>query len=74
MKADRLRSGSLATSHRATGGAMSILMVGALVATGCGVVNAARKAVHAVEGNKATIDTFTGRINPARARHSKRPT
>ena len=41
---------------------MAILMVGALVATGCGVVNAAKKAVHDVEGNKATIDTFTDRM------------
>lgn len=30
--------------------------------TGCSVVKAATKAIHAVEGNKATIDAFTGKI------------
>jgi hypothetical protein len=33
-------------------------LVSVLVA-GCGAVNAAKRAVHDVEGNRATIDTFT---------------
>ncbi len=36
----------------------SLVAVGAL-ATGCSVVNKVRQAVHTVEGNKATIDSFT---------------
>ncbi len=36
----------------------SLVAVGALV-TGCSVVNKVKQAVHTVEGNKATIDSFT---------------
>jgi hypothetical protein len=36
----------------------SLVAVGAL-ATGCSVVNKVKQAVHNVEGNKATIDSFT---------------
>jgi hypothetical protein len=36
----------------------SLVAVGAL-ATGCSVVNKVKQAVHTVEGNKATIDSFT---------------
>jgi hypothetical protein len=35
--------------------------------TGCGVVSAVNKAAHDVRGNKATIDTFTGRIQAGEA-------
>jgi len=49
------------TTRRAARKAAAILVV-VIVATGCGVVNAAKKAVHDVEGNKATIDAFTGKV------------
>ena len=39
----------------------------AIVATGCGAVNAAKRAVHDVEGNKATIDTFTDKVKAGEA-------
>jgi hypothetical protein len=59
---DRGPVGSAVTTHRAVGVTLVILMVSALVATGCGVVNAAKKAVHDVEANKATIDAFTTKV------------
>jgi hypothetical protein len=48
---------------RRTTAAMTVALV--LIAFGvsaCGVVNAAKKAVHDVEGNKATIDAFTSKV------------
>ena len=62
MTPARAGSRSVVPNHRATGMAFAVLMVSILVATGCGVVNAAKKAVHDVEGNKATIDAFTGKV------------
>jgi hypothetical protein len=41
---------------------MLTLVVSALGLTGCGAINAARNAVHDVEGNKATIDAFTNKV------------
>ena len=48
---------------RTTRTACAVLVLSALVATGCGAINAAKKAVHNIEGNKATIDAFTGKVN-----------
>ena len=47
-------------AHRSRIGILmaSLLAVG-VVATGCGVVGKVKQAVHNVEGNKATIDSFT---------------
>ncbi|MGA3146719.1 MAG: hypothetical protein ABSF33_04485 [Acidimicrobiales bacterium] len=39
----------------------------AIVAPGCGAVNAAKRAVHDIEGNKATIDTFTNKVKAGEA-------
>jgi hypothetical protein len=38
------------------------LAVGGIVLCSCSVVNAARKVAHDVEGNKATIDAFSGTV------------
>ena len=38
------------------------VMTAAACLAGCGVVNAARKVVHDVEGNKAAIDAFTSSV------------
>jgi len=48
-------------SHRSRriGMSTAVLVTAGLLATGCGVVNKVRQAVHNVEGNKATIDSFT---------------
>ena len=44
----------------------SLVAVGAL-ATGCSVVNKVKQAVHTVEGNKATIDSFTQHLQASAA-------
>lgn len=41
---------------------MAVLVASVMIGTGCGVVNAAKKAVHDVEGNRATIDAFTAKV------------
>ena len=48
-------------SHRSRriGMSAAVLVTAGLLATGCSVVNKVRQAVHNVEGNKATIDSFT---------------
>jgi hypothetical protein len=43
------------------------LLVSALVGTGCGVVSAVKKVEGAVRGNKATIDTFTNKMQSGEA-------
>jgi hypothetical protein len=50
-------------SHRSRIGILlaSLVAVGAL-ATGCGVVNKVKQTVHTVEGNRATIDSFTQKL------------
>ncbi len=45
----------------------AVLVLSAIVATGCGAVNAAKRAVHDVESNKATIDTFTDKVKAGEA-------
>jgi len=45
---------------------VAILMSGSGL-TGCSLVNKASKAVHAVEGNKATIDAFTNKMQSSEA-------
>ena len=47
-----------------------LVAVGAL-ATGCSVVSKVKQAVHTVEGNKATIDSFTQNLQST-ARHALR--
>jgi hypothetical protein len=42
-----------------TGILMASLVAIGVVAGGCGVVNKVKQAVHTVEGNKATVDSFT---------------
>jgi hypothetical protein len=56
------RSGVFLVHHRA-----AVLIAAALTAstfglTSCGIVNAAKNTVHNVEGNKATIDAFTSKV------------
>jgi hypothetical protein len=47
-------------SHRSSTGLLMALLLGVgVVAAGCGVVNKVKQAVHTVEGNKATIDSFS---------------
>jgi hypothetical protein len=50
-------------SHRSRIGILlaSLVTVGTL-ATGCGVVNKVKQTVHTVEGNRATIDSFTQKL------------
>ena len=43
------------------------LMLSAFGLTGCGVVKEASKIVHDVEGNKATIDAFTNKVQSGEA-------
>jgi hypothetical protein len=43
------------------------LMMSGFGLTGCGIVNTVRKVEHNVEGNKATIDTFTNKIKSGQA-------
>ncbi len=62
MTHDTNRSGTINVHRRA-----AVLIVAALAAstfglTSCGVVNAAKNAVHTVEGNKSTIDAFTSKV------------
>ncbi len=42
--------------------ACAVVVLSALVATGCGAINAAKRTVHTIEGNKATIDSFTAKV------------
>jgi hypothetical protein len=44
----------------------ALLLTGAVL-TGCGVVKAVKQVTHDVEGNKAIIDTFTGRLKSGEA-------
>ncbi len=62
LKLDGEDSGSVAVAHRTLAVAGVVLLLSALAASGCGAVNAAKRAVHGIEGNKATIDAFTGRM------------
>ena len=62
MTLDTERSGSAAATRRTMGAACVVLVLCAVVASGCGAVNAAKRAVHDIEGNKATIDAFTGKM------------
>jgi hypothetical protein len=45
--------------HGPTLGLLAALVVLVVSATGCGVVNNVKQAVHTVEGNRATIDSFS---------------
>jgi len=49
----------MAKVSRRTGTLVAIIATVGLLATGCSVVGKVRQAVHNVEGNKATIDSFT---------------
>jgi len=48
--------------HRRAGLLAAALVVGALGLAGCSAISAVQKAIHTVEGNKATIDAFTRKI------------
>ena len=46
--------------HRSrTGIVLATVVAAAALATGCGVVNKVKQTVHTVQGNRATIDSFT---------------
>ena len=47
-------------SHRRRIGSLTaLLVVVGVLATGCGAINKVKQEVHTVEGNKATVDSFT---------------
>ena len=53
-------------SHRSRSGILLASLVGvAALATGCGVVSKVKQTVHTVEGNRATIDSFTQNLQSA---------
>jgi len=55
-------------SHRRTAVIVAgALMLSCLGFSGCGIVKAARKVVHTVEGNKSTMDAFTNKIKSGEA-------
>ena len=59
---------SLTTGHRGTATALAgAVMLSCLAQAGCGVVNEVSKIGHTVAGNKATIDTFTAKLQSAEA-------
>jgi hypothetical protein len=67
MTQDTNRVGTI-RGRRSTAGVIAVaLMLSAFGLTNCGVVNAAKKVVHNVEGNKATIGTFTNNIQSGEA-------
>ncbi|HYA68846.1 MAG TPA: hypothetical protein VED63_08945 [Acidimicrobiales bacterium] len=47
--------------------AVAVLVLGGLGLTGCTAISAVQKAIHTVQGNKATIDTFTNKIQSGAA-------
>lgn len=54
--------------RRGTAGAIAVaLMLTGCGLAGCGVVKAVKKVTHDVQGNKATIDAFTGKLKNAKA-------
>jgi hypothetical protein len=62
LKLDTERPGSATRPHRTARTTRTVLLLCAIVATGCGAVNAAKRAVHDIEGNRATIDAFTDKV------------
>ena len=59
---------SLITGHGGTAAALAgALMLGSLAGAGCGVVNEVNKIGHTVASNKATIDTFTTKLQSGEA-------
>ncbi len=54
--------------HRRTGIFVVALALGGLCATGCSVVNKVKNEIHNVEGNKATIDSFTQNLQTGAAK------
>jgi len=63
--AQRLRS--VGCRRRTTRAVAVALALSAFALTGCGVVRAASKIAHSVEGNKATIDAFTNKVQSGEA-------
>jgi hypothetical protein len=53
--------------HRVSGLAAAALVLATFGLSGCSVVKAAEKAKHDLDGNKATIDAFTGKMQSAAA-------
>ncbi len=58
---------SFTGSRRVSALAAAALVLGGFGLTGCSVVKAAEKVKHDVEGNKATVDTFTAKIQSGEA-------
>jgi len=63
--ASRLRT--VGFRRRTTRAVAVALALSAFALTGCGVVRAASKIAHSVEGNKATIDAFTNKVQSGEA-------
>jgi hypothetical protein len=58
----------MSPSHRGTATALAgALMLSGLALAGCGVVNEVNKISHTVAGNKATIDSFTAKLQSGEA-------
>jgi hypothetical protein len=58
---------SVAAPGRQIGTAVAVLVVLGLLGTGCSALNKVKNAVHAVEGNRATIDSFTKNLQSTSA-------
>ena len=58
---------TVARRRRTTRAVAAALALGAFALTGCGVIKAASKIAHNVEGNKATIDAFTTKVQTGEA-------
>jgi hypothetical protein len=58
---------TVAVPRQRVGALVAILVAIGLVGTGCSAVNKVRNAVHTVEGNKATIDSFTQNLQSTSA-------
>jgi len=57
------RRGAMVIGSRHAAGVLAVaLVVGGFGLTGCGVVRAISKVAHDVKGNRATIDTFTNKL------------
>jgi outer membrane murein-binding lipoprotein Lpp len=63
MIPDTPRAMTAVAGRRITGVVLVALVTSGLCLTGCSVVKAVSKIAHDVEGNKATIDAFTSKIN-----------
>ena len=58
---------SVLCPHRVPGVAAAVLVLASFGLSGCSVVKAAEKVKHDLDGNKATIDAFTGKMQSVEA-------